>query len=480
MQKIMTQKNKIESVNASSMVVFPFEFKTNSFQSNSEAINYFKRSIETITLQSNNEIIDSSKYHNFISNYISKQGEENDLSFLKLFPIDLSKLKVKNTENTSISFASQFINIQLTIGETPILIKIDTINIVINEIAQLGYFIFKIDYLQSQSNILQLLAQIDFYRFFQPQEILNKKNELKPQFAIKAYKEKRIDKEGNLSIITNYYSLYGIIETYFSFLLQNSQFIYKKPLMLHLLLNDEFYKSDYELENKCYAVLRIPSKQSDINDNPSSHNRDVKVYKPDVNISFCAMLEGAVIIDSSVTNNNSIDLVNKYLPAFILALNQREVMLKTAKDISQFSYKDLNSENKNVLINLTELRKRLNLIQLKQIFYNISLNNEVEMFFEQLQNKFGIKTLLEDNKTSIEAIHDILENERSDFEEAAQKKRDDNLSFVLSLLGLFGGASAVIDVCNFYSDASNNPFWWLPIIFIAITAGLIVRFYKFK
>ena len=88
--------------------------------------------------------------------------------------------------------------------------------------------------------------------------------------------------------------------------------------------------------------------------------------------------------------------------------------------------------------------------------------------------------LLEDNKTSIDAIHDILENERIDIEEAAQKKRDDNLSLGLSLLGLFGGASAIIDIYNFYSDASNNPYWWLPIIFIAPAAGLIVWFHKFK
>jgi hypothetical protein len=201
------------------------------------------------------------------------------------------------------------------------------------------------------------------------------------------------------------------------------------------------------------------------------------------------MSEGAIIIDTITGEKKGKinDLVNKYFPAFILALNQREVMLKTAKDISQISYNNLNSEDRKTLNKLGQLRKTLNLIQLKQIFYNISLYNEIELFFSELQSKFRIGTLLNDNNVSIEAIHSLLENERIEneikynkLEEQAQKKRDDNLALILGVVGLFGAASAVIDVYNFYSSPDNKPFWWLPSSVVLCIGSYLVWFYKKK
>lgn len=92
------------------------------------------------------------------------------------------------------------------------------------------------------------------------------------------------------------------------------------------------------------------------------------------------MNEGAIVIDTPGGDNDTNKLLNKYFPAFILALNQREVMIKTAKDVSQIAYKNLNAEDSITLKKLTELRKTLNLIQLKQVFYNISIYNETELF----------------------------------------------------------------------------------------------------
>lgn len=102
------------------------------------------------------------------------------------------------------------------------------------------------------------------------------------------------------------------------------------------------------------------------------------------------MNEGAIVIDTSGANVDTNTLVNKYFPAFILALNQREVMIKTAKDVSQIAYKNLNAEDSITLKKLTELRKTLNLIQLKQVFYNISIYNETELFFTELQKNSAL------------------------------------------------------------------------------------------
>ena len=199
------------------------------------------------------------------------------------------------------------------------------------------------------------------------------------------------------------------------------------------------------------------------------------------------MNEGAIVIDTSGANVDTNTLVNKYFPAFILALNQREVMIKTAKDVSQIAYKNLNAEDSMTLKKLTELRKTLNLIQLKQVFYNISIYNETELFFTELQKKFSIDVLLNDNKGSIEAIHSLLESERISKEEEAnklledaQKKRDNNLGLILSLVGLFGAASAVIDFYNFYHNPDSIAFWWLPYSVIFSFGAYLVWFYKRK
>ena len=192
------------------------------------------------------------------------------------------------------------------------------------------------------------------------------------------------------------------------------------------------------------------------------------------------MNEGAIVIDTPGGDNDTNKLLNKYFPAFILALNQREVMIKTAKDVSQIAYKNLNAEDSITLKKLTELRKTLNLIQLKQVFYNISIYNETELFFTELQKKFSIDVLLNDNKGSIEAIHSLLESERISNEEHAQKIRDNNLGLILSLVGLFGAASAVIDLYNFNHNPDSSAIWWLPYSVIFSFGAYLVWFYKIK
>ena len=489
----MSKSDTKETINSSSLVILPFEFIPSAVQNDSGFNSNMKNCTDKIKtlLLPKSAIIDPSKYINYISNCISEQPIENDSSFLKSFTIDIGKLKGLNTNNTEVKFATEFQNISvLHLGDSSLQIKIDRINIVINEIAQLGYFIFKIDYIDTETNVLNILAELDFFRFYKIDNITkqNKNKDLDKRFAIKSHK-KNSDKEGNDTSKTDYFSLIEIIDTYFDFISNSVHFIHSKPIMLHLV-SDRIHldSSDSDIANTCYKVLRIPSKNSS-GVHVDQDNETVKMHSPDSHISFCTMSEGAIIIDTIVgEENGKINaLVNKYFPAFILALNQREVMLKTAKDISKISYKNLNSKDRKTLNKLGQLRKTLNLIQLKQIFYNISLYNEIELFFSELQIKFRIETLLNDNNVSIEAIHSLLENERIEneiksnkIEEQAQKKRDDNLALILGVVGLFGAASAVIDVYNFYSSPANEPFWWLPSSVVLCIGSYLVWFYKKK
>jgi len=48
------------------------------------------------------------------------------------------------------------------------------------------------------------------------------------------------------------------------------------------------------------------------------------------------------------------------------------------------------------------------------------------------------------------------------------------------LVGLFGAASAVIDLYNFYHNPQSTAFWWLPYSVIFSVGAYLVWFYKRK
>ena len=494
------------ATNSSSLVVLPFQMLAeksveNAFESYSTGVHSnadskiifesYVNYIKTLPIKSE-KIVDSSKYHDYISNYISPYSENENSSFLKIFSFQIADLKGLDTSGQETVFGKQFQDgkTKLFLGDSNLEIKFDKIIIVLNEIAQLAYFIFEIDYKIENDNALKHISEIDFFRYYKPKELMDKKQKHISKYLIRTIKEKE-DKEKNIIKETQNIALYEIIRNYFNYIFRSAKFIYDKPVMLHLFSKaGKDVLSNDELINTCFKVLRIPTLIKDkeetikpeatkLEDLHSVKPKLAQLHYPDQSIVFCTMNEGAIVIDTS-SNVDTNALVNKYFPAFILALNQREVMIKTAKDVSQIPYKNLNSEDSITLKKLSELRKTLNLIQLKQVFYNISIYNETELFFTELQKKFSIDVLLNDNKGSIDAIHSLLESERISKESEAQKKRDDNLGLILSLVGLFGAASAVIDLYNFYHNPDSIAFWWLPYSVIFSFGAYLVWFYKRK
>ena len=501
------------ATNSSSIVILPFQMLeensvANAFEidatgihPNTDSKNIFEsyvNFIKTLPL-SKDKIVDSSKYHDYISNYISPYSENENSSFLKTFSIQIANLKGIDINGQEIQFKNQFQDskTKLFLGDSNLEIKFDKIIIVLNEIAELAYFIFEIDYIIENDNALKLISEIDFFRYYKPKGVCDYKKKIKSQYAIKTIKEKK-DKEGIITFDTNYIPFYEMISNYFNYIFKSAKFIYDKPVLLHLFSqasNDDL--SNDELINTCFKALRIPTHIKDkevttkteaakLGDSNSVRPKLAQLHYPDQSIVFCTMNEGAIVIDTS-GNVDTNALVNKYFPAFILALNQREVMLKTAKEVSQIAYKNLNADDSMALNKLTELRKTLNLIQLKQVFYNISIYNETESFFTELQKKFSVDVLLNDNNGSIEAIHSLLESERhkneaeeNKLEEEAQKNRDNNLALILGLVGLFGAASAVIDVYNFFSSPDTLNYWWLPSSVVLFLGAYLVWFYKKK
>lgn len=195
------------ATNSSSLVVLPFQMLAensvaNAFESdatvvhsNDDSKNIFESYVNYIkTLPINDQkIVDSSKYHDYISNYISPYSEKENSSFLKTFSFQIANLKGLDTSGQEIVFGKQFQDgkTKLFLGDSNLEIKFDKIIIVLNEIAQLAYFIFEIDYKIENDNALKLISEIDFYRYYKPKQVYDNKKKIKSQYAIKTLKEKK-------------------------------------------------------------------------------------------------------------------------------------------------------------------------------------------------------------------------------------------------------------------------------------------------
>jgi hypothetical protein len=172
------------------------------------------------------------------------------------------------------------------------------------------------------------------------------------------------------------------------------------------------YTQDFASESSgqlLFNLLRMPANDEYLIDDLVIPDTDF-IQKTSDGIIFCGMNEGACVYDYSL--GGVLNLFKKYFPSFILAINQREIMIKTNNEISLLNIKDFESGiDKSVIEKLKKLKKNINIFQLKQVLYSISFYNEISLFYKELQKSFCIDLLLIDNKQSVMEIHSLLENE---------------------------------------------------------------------
>ena len=202
----------------------------------------------------------------------------------------------------------------------------------------------------------------------------------------------------------------------------------------------------------------------------------MKLQSPDENISFATMNEGVLIIDNTIHLN---ELTKKYLPAFILALNQREFLLKV---IRLAPYVDLKN-----LQELKDLKKFVTEVYLKQISFTVSVYNEIDILFAELQEKFDIEILMRDNKESINEIHQLIEGldkekkaEEDKAKDDADKVKSDNLNYIILALTIIQAVSIFYTLFN--DLPGNGPFLFGITLLIncAIIIGGIYYIFKSK
>ena len=77
------------------------------------------------------------------------------------------------------------------------------------------------------------------------------------------------------------------------------------------------------------------------------------------------------------------------------------------------------------------MKKFITEIYLKQISFTVSVYNEIDIFFTELQKKFDIEILMNDNKESINEIHQLIEELDNERKAAEEKEKATKLNFLI-------------------------------------------------
>lgn len=448
----------------STTIIIPFNISSNKeevISENNLKDNVFYEELRQYLFRistNKHSIIDKLKYHTYISNYLgSNENKDNDLSFLETFFIDPEK--VNKIIKDKIPFNFFFNRINLKLGKSNLHFGLNEPLIILNKAIKIGYVIFRFRFIESSDDndkkyppdeeslaFVEALSKIDFFRFF---------NENRDKHCISCVYEDK----------TYFIPIIEIINGIFSEYSQSIIFTYLKPVLFHYGI----FPFESIKDNIYYNLLRIPPK--DMGDLNSLQINSTTV---EGRIKFICMNEGVLIIDRTTTSTEMNSIFNKYFPAFIIALNQREIMMKVARIISEISGLEIEKNSPIFIEKLSELRKLIHILQLKQVFYSISNFNEVACFYKELQIKFNLELLLNDNKDSIDSIHGILDSENSKKEKLRNQKIE---NFVL-LITIIGGFTTIIQIIEYFG--LNHYIFKIIFLLIILLLAVIKRKWIFK
>jgi hypothetical protein len=404
---------------------------------NAAGIDDFKKKLGLIS-ESNSGIKTDEMYHSHISkmlnsaNLLSHKSQENiqinsnkkeDFTFLKVY-----KIKGKHVfENKEFRIQDEWAA------------KICFTYVVLNEYAQLGYVVFGFDIEGDEGVTIKDVSDLEFFRYYTNDKLTKKKSK---------YQIKRLTKSENNDMVETLLTLQDIMSTdAFKTVWPYMKMRYQRPMLLHLsnsaktLDGSEFKYA--ELNQLMYHSVRLPAETV----------RDIKIDTEDKKyvvtcgsgVSVCALNEGAFVIDRSPSMSGYKAQFNKYFLAYILALNQREVMIQINQLSSQLTWNQLKNSKNETIRYLNQLKSRIELFKFKQLFYSVAVLDELVVFYREMQSAMNIEVLLEDNKECVQEVVTRLE-------EIAQDKRDLWINATLSGIGCLGVFSFLKDLIPFAAE----------------------------
>jgi hypothetical protein len=421
------------------ILIFPFEIResenkyspydldifSDPFENKDKTVQELIAKLASISFNKTHKI--DSQYHDHIKNMIANDINPSSINYLKIFEIP-EEYYFKNSKNINYQKFDLFIDDSLKLNK-----PFSKTKFIINDSAGLGYLILNFGIEDVSGNeIIASISKVDFFRYYLPTDVTGKS---KYSLYVKSKTNNNTTSETQEPLTI---SLYEIIDTYISRISSQIRFLYRRPILFHII------SSEKELQTKdivlhMYKALRIPPQKESITSN--NYTDYIKVKNPDPLIKILTMNEGAFVVDCTHADNNYI--TNKYFTSFILALNQREILLLMNKAISFLNLLDSNEKDRLILISKLQIMKnKINVFQLKQLIFSVSLNNEIGLFFNDLQQKFNIEILLRDNKDSVIEIHDLLSNQQIINEKEKEDQRNRNNNIIIGILTCIQTSSA--------------------------------------
>lgn len=159
------------------------------------------------------------------------------------------------------------------------------------------------------------------------------------------------------------------------------------------------------------------------------------------------MNEGAIIKDPRYKGSNAVETFNRYGPAFLIALNQREVFKVLIEGIAFHAAKG----EEHLMESAEEQLEKLTFSRINQEFYHLSEYTEIKKFFSKLQEVFSIELLVRDVQDSVQALNkfnDIQRNNR----EVKKNNRMNNFLFAIAVLSVI---SAIVDGIDLFDFIKN-------------------------
>jgi hypothetical protein len=450
-----------------SVAIIPFKIQKDKYEQ-------FLSSIVKISKTDNFRFFDSTVYHKYVRNFISKgpniseQAEEmpkliaNDNAFLSIYKIEENHLRKIILTSSKNKFLFETDKHSLKIQDKwSVSIYKDTY-VVINKNADYGYFILGINMSSDESQGLIDFQHCEFFRFL---------NQRSKKYLISVYP---LNNESSSSLLFEF-NLKDYINSVF-LEIDSYEIPHEKPIILHLFNEDISITDTLNLDHILYKTLRIPSNSAPV----------VKDYKTGSlvqsksGVTMSATIEGTIVIESNKTLK---ELFNKYFPAFLLVLNQREVMININERISEISYSELEKFEDPLKKKLEKIKEDIQYFKFKQVIYSVSLIDEISIFYKILFRVFDIQILHKDNHESVKEILTLLSDERNKKEQAEKEKKETlekeqakKVEALLVFISVMGIGSLWVDGWELYTE-SKFPTWY---IWISTLFSIAIIFYIYN
>lgn len=243
-----------------------------------------------------------------------------------------------------------------------------------------------------------------------------------------------------------------------------------KPYVLHLANlygneNESINLDGSEINSKVHRLLRIASSGN------SEINKSSKLLSvsPDMHTKQFIFNEGAFVIEGSKTVS---ELLNKYYPTFLFALNQKYLFHYIQEKINELPLDEKIQTYKPEA--LKTLQQTMIYAEFSQIFTSLSNYNEIDMFFEKLRDQFKIEELKKEYLASIDGISRITQINEDEKKEETEKLNSSRLNLILLLLTI---AQVWPNIYVLFPDKVNKEKVWFNVIFYFFLFSVGIYFY---